>query len=265
MKKGGFRLINKTNMVKFFNQHKLISFSNLNIRNKKKLKIFFFLETFITLFKKYVRQIYLLNNCRFISLKLKSYKDINSVLFLLKNYYQFEILSDIIAVDYFHSKNIFNTGCDFIYSLNNDKNFKGSQFFYLWDDMKDFKSRFQLNYMLYSIKHNIYINIGVTPEGNKIGTDMINSCIQIYKNANWLERECWDMFGILFINHSDLRRILTDYGFNGFPLRKDFPVCGFVELRYDDEKKSLLYQPVELTQTFRYYKFINPWDIYANA
>lgn len=66
------------------------------------------------------------------------------------------------------------------------------------------------------------------------------------------------MFGLLFINHPDLRRILTDYGFNGFPLRKDFPVYGFVELRYDEEQKALLYQPVELTQAFRYYKFINP-------
>lgn len=80
-----------------------------------------------------------------------------------------------------------------------------------------------------------------------------------FKNYSWLEREVWDMFGIFFFNNLDLRRILTDYGFEGFPLRKDFPLTGFLELRYDDEVKSVIYEDLELTQEFRFFDFESPW------
>lgn len=80
----------------------------------------------------------------------------------------------------------------------------------------------------------------------------------IFKNALWQEREVWDMFGIVFFQNKDLRRILTDYGFEGFPLRKDFPLTGYLEVRFDDEKASLVYEPVELTQEYRFFSFLTP-------
>jgi len=82
----------------------------------------------------------------------------------------------------------------------------------------------------------------------------------VYLGANWAEREIWDMFGIYFIGHNDLRRILSDYGFEGYPLRKDFPVNGFLELRYDDSRRRILYEPLQVTQEFRIFDFSMPWD-----
>lgn len=82
----------------------------------------------------------------------------------------------------------------------------------------------------------------------------------IFKSAGWLEREVWDLFGVVFVGHSDLRRILTDYGFEGFPLRKDFPLSGYVEVRYDDEKKRVVQEPLEVSQEFRLFNFSSPWE-----
>ena len=97
----------------------------------------------------------------------------------------------------------------------------------------------------------------------KIETDEdtpVASAVDVFPAANWYEREAYDMYGILFSGHPDLRRLLTDYGFNGFPLRKDFPLTGYVEVRYDDEQKRVVYEPVKLTQEFRRFDFESPWE-----
>ena len=97
----------------------------------------------------------------------------------------------------------------------------------------------------------------------KVKLDSLNrlsSVSSVFKSASWLEREVWDLFGIFFSEHSDLRRILTDYGFQGFPLRKDFPLTGFVELKYDDEMKRVSYDSLELSQEFRFFDFQSPWQ-----
>ncbi len=90
----------------------------------------------------------------------------------------------------------------------------------------------------------------------------IASVTGLYSGAGWLEREVWDMFGLVFHGHSDLRRILTDYGFQGFLLRKDFPLSGFLEVRYDDESKRVVYDSLELSQEFRFFDFQSPWQIF---
>jgi len=89
---------------------------------------------------------------------------------------------------------------------------------------------------------------------------LVESVISVWPSANWYEREAFDLFGIVFDGHPDLRRLLTDYGFSGYPLRKDFPLTGFVELRYDDELKRVTYRPVQLVQEFREFDFMSPWE-----
>ncbi len=91
-------------------------------------------------------------------------------------------------------------------------------------------------------------------------TQTVPSLVEIYPAANWFEREIFDMFGILFSNHPDLRRILTDYGFRGYPLRKDFPTTGYVEVRYDETQKRVVYEPVTLVQEYRQFDFMSPWE-----
>jgi NADH-quinone oxidoreductase subunit C len=116
--------------------------------------------------------------------------------------------------------------------------------------------RFDVVYHLLSVSKNRRIRVKVETGEN----EPVPSAISVYPAANWFEREAFDMYGILFSDHPDLRRLLTDYGFEGFPLRKDFPLTGFVEVRYDDEQKRVVYEPVKLVQEFRDFDFMSPWE-----
>jgi NADH-quinone oxidoreductase subunit C len=123
-------------------------------------------------------------------------------------------------------------------------------------DYPDRDPRFEVVYNLLSVKHNQRIRVKVTtPEETPVP-----SVTGLFGAANWYEREAWDMYGILFSDHPDLRRLLTDYGFEGHPMRKDFPLTGHVEVRYDDEQKRVVYEAVKLTQDFRTFDFLSPWE-----
>jgi NADH dehydrogenase (ubiquinone) Fe-S protein 3 len=145
------------------------------------------------------------------------------IMFFLKNHTncQFKLLSDLCVVDYINRK-----------------------------------ERFDIIYNLLSIRFNsrIRIKISITE------LQPIDSIVPIYKAAGWWERESWDMFGVFFTNHPDLRRILTDYGFEGHPLRKDFPLSGFLEVYYNELKKRVVYEPINLAQQYRLFEFNSPWN-----
>ena len=118
------------------------------------------------------------------------------------------------------------------------------------------KKRFDVVYHLLSLHNNVRIRVKV-----QVGEqDTCPTTTSVYPNADWFEREAFDMYGIVFDGHPDLRRLLTDYGFEGYPLRKDFPVTGFVEVRWDDEQRRVIYEPVELTQDFRNFDYLSPWE-----
>ena len=123
-------------------------------------------------------------------------------------------------------------------------------------DYPEREQRFDVVYLLLSPKLNQRIRV-------KISTDEatpVPSAVSVFAAADWYEREVYDFFGVIFDGHPDLRRILTDYGFDGHPLRKDFPMTGFVEVRYDDEEKRVRYEPVRLAQEFRSFDFLSPWE-----
>ncbi len=118
------------------------------------------------------------------------------------------------------------------------------------------EKRFDVVYHLLSPHHNVRIRVkAALGEG-----ESIDSAVALYPGLLWFEREAYDMFGIHFAGHPDLRRLLTDYGFTGHPLRKDFPMTGFVEVRYDDDKKKVVYEPVALSQDYRNFDFLSPWE-----
>jgi NADH-quinone oxidoreductase subunit C len=146
---------------------------------------------------------------------------------------------------------------DFLQHLKNDGN---CRFTTLIDitavDWPEREQRFDLVYHLLSMRLNQRIRVrAAVREG-----DLAPSVTEIFPAADWYEREVFDLYGVLFSGHPDLRRILTDYGFRGHPLRKDFPTTGYVEVRYDEEAKRVVYEPVKLTQEYRLFDFMSPWE-----
>ena len=157
-------------------------------------------------------------------LEIKINKDslLDVVIFLKKNNStKFRQLIDITAVDYIGSDN-----------------------------------RFKMIYLFLSHEYNLRINLSFKINEN----EKVNSLTKIFPSANWMEREVFDMYGIKFNDHPDLRRILTDYGFSGHPLRKDFPITGHTEVRYSEEKKKVIYEPVKLEQNYRNFDYSSPWE-----
>lgn len=123
-------------------------------------------------------------------------------------------------------------------------------------DYPDRAERFEVVYHLLSLTRNARVRV-------KVSTDEIqpvDTVTGVYPSAGWFEREAYDMYGVVFAGHADMRRLLTDYGFEGHPLRKDFPMTGYVEVRYDEEQKRVVYEPVKLTQEFRTFDFLSPWE-----
>jgi NADH-quinone oxidoreductase subunit C len=162
-----------------------------------------------------------------------------------------DICGELIVV--VHSEKI----ADVLMFLRNDGN---CQFKILIDicgvDYPQRSPRFEVVYNLLSLTQNQRIRIKLLiDEENSVPT-----ATGVYSAAGWFEREAWDLYGIIFSNHDDLRRILTDYGFEGHPLRKDFPLTGHVEVRYDESQKRVVYDPVKLTQDFRTFDFLSPWE-----
>jgi NADH:ubiquinone oxidoreductase subunit C len=201
---------------------------NNNSLKIKKLNIIY-IEYFIKILSKFIKKIWIYKED--ITISIKSNKNNNNFIYLfncLKNhfFFYFKQLSDLTAIDY----------------LNNI-------------------SRFSLFYNILNINKNkrIFIKYDIFLE-NKEFINNISSLNDIYSSSIWLEREVWDMYGIIFFGNNDLRRILTDYGFKGHPLRKDFPLVGFLELTFDVLTKTLKYIPVELSQDYRKFQFINSWE-----
>ena len=122
-------------------------------------------------------------------------------------------------------------------------------------DYPEREKRFDVVYNLLSLTHNRRVRVKVP-----VNNESVPSVVPVFSTAGWFEREVWDMYGIFFEGNPDLRRILTDYGFEGHPLRKDFPLTGFVEIRYDEEQKRVVYEPVKLAQDFRNFDFLSPWE-----
>ena len=185
------------------------------------MKNFFWFNYLLNVLKKYLSKIIILGN--YIKLELNDTKNINIVLMFLKKHSKtkFNILVDIACTDFLSFK----------------------------------LQRFSINYLLLSCFFNSRLVVSSWFDER----DVLHSCTNVFSGASWLEREVWDLYGVFFSNHNDLRRILTDYGFSGYPFRKDFPLNGFFEIRYDENKQYLVYEPVELTQTFRFYDFLNPF------
>lgn len=128
-------------------------------------------------------------------------------------------------------------------------------------DYLDREERFEVVCHLVSLVHNVRLRIKLSTDENT----PVPTVSDVYSSANWAEREVWDMYGVMFSDHPDHRRILTDYGFDGHPQRKDFPLTGYVELRYDEDEKRVVYEPVKLTQDYRVFDNLSPWEGGANT
>ena len=146
---------------------------------------------------------------------------------------------------------------DVVHFLKSNENCKFKQLIDIAGvDYPEDEKRFELIYLFLSHEHNSRIKLLIKFDINQ----SINSLTKIFPSANWMEREVFDMYGIKFKNHPDLRRILTDYGFKGHPLRKDFPLTGFNEVRYSEKEKKVIYEPVKLEQNYRNFDFESPWE-----
>jgi len=142
-------------------------------------------------------------------------------------------------------------------ALRDDPRFAYSQLIDICGvDYPEKAERFEIVYHLLSMTRNQRVRVKITASEDT----PVPSVVTVHPCANWLEREVWDMYGVFFTDHPDLRRILTDYGFEGHPLRKDFPLTGYVEVRYDEDQKRVIYEPVKLTQDFRTFDFLSPWE-----
>ncbi|MEQ9609944.1 MAG: NADH-quinone oxidoreductase subunit C [Kiloniellaceae bacterium] len=185
----------------------------------------------------------------------------NEALRDLGDYLEAAIGNDLLAVDIAYDQLNLHVNRDAITKvltfLRDDQNCQFKQLVDLTAvDHPDQAERFEVVYNLLSLKLNHRVRVKLTTDER---TPVASVC-GTFSSAIWLERETWDMFGIFFANHPDLRRILTDYGFEGHPLRKDFPLTGFKEVRYDEEQKRVVYEPVKLTQEFRRFDFMSPWE-----
>ena len=184
----------------------------------------------------------------------ESLKDLND--FLLSNYSE-DIISSNIEHEHLSICIVFSSieSITSILKLNNICKFRTLIDITAIDFLSEEK-RFTLVYHYLSMQQNIRIRLKSSIKEGQI----VPSITKLFPAANWFEREVFDMYGILFSNHPDMRRILTDYGFQGHPLRKDFPTTGYLELRYDQERKKVVYEPVKLTQEYRRFDFMSPWE-----
>ncbi len=186
-----------------------------------------------------------------------SNSDLKKVEQLINSELSSKILASEISFDELLIKISINEIGNVIKFLKLDKRLKFKQ---LMDiaavDYPGDEKRFELVYILLSIENNLRIKVSAKFEAN----EKISSVTNIFPSANWMEREVFDMYGINFINHPDLRRILTDYNFKGHPLRKDFPLTGFNEVRYSEKEKKVIYEPVKLEQNYRNFDFNSPWE-----
>jgi NADH dehydrogenase (ubiquinone) Fe-S protein 3 len=178
----------------------------------------------------------------------------------MKNFQEFKNIVPLLTYQEFKDERIIVVSVkNFLVLLNFLKKHIGYQYNLLscisGVDLLGKSYRFCVVYDLLSLTFNSRIRIKVFIDE----VTFVPSIVDLYINANWWEREIWDMYGIYFDKHPDLRRILTDYGFEGHPMRKDFPLYGFIELRYDESKKRIVVEPVELTQEFRSFSFETPW------
>ena len=172
-----------------------------------------------------------------------------------------ELTSKIIKSDTHNNEILINVSIENLYStllfLKTDERCKFQQLIdIVAADFPDLEKRFKIYYLLLSHEKNLRVKIVI----NFSIEEKIPSVIKLYPSANWMEREVFDMYGIKFKNHPDLRRILTDYGFTGHPLRKDFPLTGFNEVRYSEKEKKVIYEPVKLEQNYRNFDFESPWE-----
>ncbi len=172
-----------------------------------------------------------------------------------------ELSSKISRSEIKYGELLFETSVSEIVSiikfLKTDERFKFKQLIDIAAiDYPNNDKRFELVYLLLSIENNFRVKISIKFETN----EKIPSITKIFPSANWMEREIFDMYGIKFLNHPDLRRILTDYNFKGHPLRKDFPLTGFNEVRYSEKEKKVVYEPVKLEQNYRNFDFSSPWE-----